>query len=280
MEFPNEQELTAMKGIMDGEESVSKQHLKYGLQKIGAKSNYDLILWGLRAGIIKDPPLPEVKKHAMANPKKYHEGYPMWLQYLSGIVSGYSPSDIEQEMHIGKDSQDFYFKKIAIDFHLHPSKSRLIRFAFQVLSPISPPPTTVGFKPFKPWNGSTTSLMTVPKKGTGSRIDPESSITRKTVASKALKFLGVVGSESQKKNPWDMLELAKHRRDDEILRLYPIANSHPETAEVKMASKQLAVVNAAWGRVKILFARKGYALPGDEELLRREKRIFIPGKKH
>ena len=283
MEFPNEQELAAMKGIMDGEESVSRKDLKSGMQKIDAKSLYDLVLWGLRTGIIKDPPMPEIKNHAMADPKKFHEGYPIWLQYLSGLVSGYSDGDIDKEMHINRDQQAFYHKKIAIEFHLHPSKARLIRFAFQVLNPVKGP--SASKVDWRPWTKSTISLLRVPQTHTGSQIDPEASITKKDTAIKALKLLKVPDFSSRKKSMWDMLELAKQRRDEEIQRLHPIANRIPQTPDqekqIKMAEKQLAVVNAAWQRVRILFARQGYALPGDEELLRSQgRKIYIPGTRH
>lgn len=294
MEFPSQQELIAMKAVMDGEETFSKPDFKSGMLKIEAKSLYDLILWGLRAGIIQDPPMPEVKDYAMTDPKKYHESYPSWLKLLSGLVSGYSPREIESNLGLGKDSQEFYHKKIAIEFHLHPSKARLIRFAFQVLNPIKPPPRM--HIDWRPWTGSRTSLMRIPQTMTGSQIDPDAVVTKDTPVKMMLKLLRVkeLPRASGKKissiwlrpdnELWEILEKAKIRRDEEIKKLIPLANRSSDDPivqqQTRMAEKQLSVVNTAWRGVRALFARHGYTLPGDEELLIKYKpRMHIPGQK-
>ena len=294
-EFPNEQELQVMKSVMDGEQPASKKLLASGMNKAGLKTLYDLVLWGLKTGLIKDEPLPKVKDHAMTDPKKFYEGYPEWLKYLGGLVSGYSDGEIDRELRINKDQQAFYHKKIAIEFHLHPSKARLIRFAFQVLNPVSGPKQFKG--DWRPWTKSTTSLMRIPQTMTGSKIDPNATVTKETTLAKALELLGLEKKDipaakrkSERGSIWNrsheslyhMLEMAKDRRDAEIRRLHPIANRHPETPDqkkqIETANKQLAVVNGAWNRVRALFARNGYALPGDENLLTSLKpKVYIPG---
>jgi len=289
--FPDDTQLLVMTGVMDGKSlsniatelaikvKDAKNILATGMRRANVNNLYELIVWGLRTGIIKDEPKTDLK-NKIQPPVGSYEAHPTWLRVLDAIISGYNDVEIEQHAGVSRDSLKYYKKHINDTFNLGGSRARLIRFGFQLLNPIKPPLSMSGNRPFRPWTGSTTSLMTIPKTGTGSRINPEDTITNKTKLFHALDFLKVVGNQSQKKNPWDMLELAKQRRDDEIRRLHPIANKHPETPEVKMAAKQLAIVNAAWDRIRILFARKGYVLPGDEELLRREKRIFVPhGKK-
>jgi hypothetical protein len=282
-EFPDEKELAAMKDVMDGGKPT--KHVASGMKKQGLKNIRDLVLWGLKTGIIRDEPKTELQKYQMDDPKKAYEAHPMWLQYLGALAGGYDPD-------IPKSTQEFLHKKIAIAFHLHPSIARLIRFAFQVISPVQPPKKAE--REFRPWTKSTTSLMRIPQTMTGSKIDPEGSITKETMASAAMALLGLdkLPKSTSKKGGfwnrphnqlWHLLEMAKERRDAEIKRLHPIANRHPENPDqekqVKLAARQLAVVNAAWDRIRILFARNGYALPGDEELLSREKRqVYIPGR--
>lgn len=293
-EFPNDQELQVMKSVMDGEQPASKKLLASGMSKAGLKTLYDLVLWGLKTGLIKDEPLPQVKNHAMSDPKKFHEGYPSWLRYLGGLVSGYNDNEIDKELGFNKDQQAFYHKKIAIEFRLHPSKARLIRFAFQVLQPVEGPKQFKG--DWRPWTKSRTALIHTPEK-TGSQVDPEGMITKGTTLGKALELLGISKNEipqarrkSERGSLWKrshealyhMLELAKQRRDQEIKRLSPMANRHSDDPALQQraetASKQLAVVNAAWERIRNLFARNGYALPGDENLLTSLKpKVYIPG---
>lgn len=271
---------------MDGEQPANKALLARGMKKVGIKNLRDLILWGLKTGIIKDEPLTQLAKEPLDDPKKTYEAHPMWLQFLGALAGGYDPD-------MPKTTQDFLHRKIAIKFHLKPDKAHLIRFAFQVISPIEGPRKAE--REFRPWTKSTTSLMHMPQK-TGSMIDPEGSVTKETVATAALALLGIKDlPKAMKKSEkgsfwkrshtqlWHILEMASHRRDAEIRRLGPLANRHPNTPaeaeRVNTASKQLAVVNAAWDRIRILFARNGFALHGDEELLDRErKKLYIPGR--
>lgn len=271
--FPNETELSALKRIMDGK-TAKKRELKSGMIKINAHNLYDIIVWGLRTGIIHDKPIEGIHSQ-MFGKEMPHEAYPIWYQILNQIAAGNKPD-------LPNSQIEYYKNWIDKKFNLDGTDAQRIRFAIASLSPIDPP--KIADSPWVPWTGSRSSLMRIPQTHTGSMINPDGAITKKTTAQKALQLLGAYDAKMKKKNPWDVLEFAKRRRDAEIRKLHPIANRYPETPDqekqVKMASKQLAVVNAAWGRVRILFARKGYALPGDEELLRTYgNRIYIPGRK-
>ncbi len=293
MEFPDQQELIAMKAVMDGEDIFNKADLKSGMQKIEAKTLYDLIKWGLIAGIIRDSPMTEIKDYAMTDPKKFYESYPSWLKLLDGLVAGYNPQQMEIVMGLGKDSQEFYHRKIAIEFHLHPSKARLIRFAFQVCNPVTPPPASK--IDWRPWTGSRTSLMRIPQTNTGSTIDQDAVVTNETPVRVALRLLGVENLPKSKRKGnsiWirdesellDILYKAKERRDEEIKRLGPMANRHSddpiEQQRAKMADRQLAVVNSAWARIRGLFARNKVALYGDEEAITKYARHLPREKPH
>jgi hypothetical protein len=292
--FPNPKQLADMKRIMDGETNSPTRDAREGMKMAGVKNLYELILWGLRTGVIKDDPIPNVDEK-FPQRKGWYEAYPLWKVLLHDTTMGMKDSDI-QKHGMSQDSINFYRKMIQDKFNLGNSAAKFIRFAFASTNPISGPGSTRGFKPFKPWTGSTTALMRIPQTGTGSVIDPEGSITKETPLTAALKLIGIrkgqipqPKSKAQRGSFWNrshesiyhVLELAKNQRDKEIKRLHPIANRHPETPEVKMAAKQLAVVNSAWDRIRILFARNGYTLPGDEELLRSQgKRLYIPGRRH
>ena len=225
----------------------------------------------------------------MGDPKKQYEAHPLWLQYLAALAGGYDPD-------MPKSTQEYLHKKIAIEFHLHPSMARLIRFAFQVTHPIEGPKKM--HQDWRPWTKSKTSLMRIPQTMTGSKLTPGGSITKETPVTKALQLLGFTSDDiptakrkSEGGSLWrrshedlyHMLEKARDRRDAEIRRLHPLANRHPENPDqeiqVKTAAKQLAVVNSAWDRIRNLFARNGYVLPGDEELLTTLKpKAYIPGQ--
>src|ERR1039458_2165480 len=136
--FPDENELSAMKAIMDGEKGVSKNDLASGMKKARVKNLYELIVWGLRSGVIKDKPLTHLKDKMMYDPNA-HEGYPTRLRVLAATIAGYNDSEIQKEAGVSKDSLTFYRKKIATEFNLGDSIARLIRFGFQVLNPIERP---------------------------------------------------------------------------------------------------------------------------------------------
>lgn len=152
---PSEEQIAIMKLVMDGKpmgEIVKELNIKFkdataklkdGMKKIGARNLYDLILWGLRSGIIKDPPLEIENKFAQSG---MYEGYPAWLQILNLIVSGKTDPEITKNEY-SKDTLNFYKEQIKQRYGLGPSDAKLIRFAFQVLNPISPPKTTLGWKP-------------------------------------------------------------------------------------------------------------------------------------
>ncbi len=286
--FPEDQELAALKSVMDGEKA-SKKYLKAGMEKINARTLYDIIVWGLRTGIIHDKPIKGVHPE-MFRKEGFYEGYPMWYFILNQIVTGNKPD-------LPKSQIEHYQKWIDQKFNLNGTDAQRIRFALAALSPIEPPKKTQA--DWRPWTKSTTSLMRIPQTHTGADIDPEGSITKETPVLPALKLLGIkkdeipkARSRSESGSFWNrshetlyhMLELAKQRRDGLIKKLHPFANRIPQNPDQekqsKMAEKQLAVINAAWDRIRMLFARNGYTLPGDEELLRTHaKRLYIPGRR-
>lgn len=147
--FPNQQELAIMKGIMDGEsiQNISKKlnitgkdakHLlTHGMKIADVKSLYDLILWGLKTGVIRDEPLPEVWKQLHSNENPSYED---WRYFLNQSVTG-------GKGNLSKSTQDSLKRSIAQKFNLGPSDAKFIRFVFQVLNPISPPPRVRAFKP-------------------------------------------------------------------------------------------------------------------------------------
>ncbi len=283
--FPNETELAALKKVMDGTKGVDRSAFKSGMEKIGARNLYELIVWGLKTGIIQDKPI-KLDPNTFHSDKTY-SAFPLWLQYLHHISAG-------EKVDMPKTTIDWLRKKIVDKFKLDGSDQSLIRFAIAAIRPMEPPKRSQ--VDWRPWTKSTTSLMRIPQTHTGSPVDPYGSITKETTMTKALELLGIrpeeipsSGKKSERGSFWrkshetlyHMLELAKNRRDQQIQKLHPLANRHPQNPDqakqIDMASKQLAVVNAAWQRVRILFARNGYALPGDEELLSREKKqIYIP----
>jgi hypothetical protein len=179
--FPDENELAAMKSLMDGEKGVSKNDLATGMKKARVKNLYELIVWGLRSGVIKDEPLTHLKDKMMYDPNA-HEGYPTRLRVLAATIAGYNDFEIQKEAGVSKDSLIFYRKKIATEFNLGDSTARLIRFGFQVLNPIKPPSSIS--KP--PTNYQTIENPPVLSKFRPSDIDPNipvyDKITKRIVA--------------------------------------------------------------------------------------------------
>jgi len=260
--FPNEQQLIAMKKVMDGEKSVNKNDLKNGMKLIGAKNLYELVLWGLRSDIIQDKPI-DIGKDIISKGAAY---YPVWLKLLNYTVSGYSDSEIETEGRISKNSIKYYRDLIAKKFNLGDSPAKLIRFAFQVLNPISGPGKLA--TPHKAAISPHTTLKNPPmiSKFRPATIDPNyepdyrSSKGNRGSIAIALQTLGIDPSVIRGKTIWDrppekiwsLLELAKRRYELEISHAHPDRPGGNTTRARQM--------NAAWKFVKEKFAQNGYEL--------------------
>ena len=189
--FPDEPQLIAMKKVMDGEEDFSRKNFKAGMIKAGLKNLYELVLWGLRSGIIKDPPLHIADEIKL----KGYEEYPTWLRLLNHIVASKSESEISSG-DISKDSIEYYKNLIKQKYNLGKSNAKLIRFAFQVVNPIEPPKSVKGLKlPGMTVQQSLVLRLTAQGKNTKEiadilKIDP---VTVDYHRSKLKKILNIVG---------------------------------------------------------------------------------------
>ena len=155
--FPDNDQLLVMKGVMDGlslsdiatELAVkvkdAKQALIAGMQKAKVNNLYEMIVWGLRAGVIKDEPKTDLKDKIQPAAGTY-EAHPTWVRFLEAIVSGYNDAEIDRQAGINRDSIEYYKKLIADKFGLGDSRAKLIRFAFQLLNPIEGPAQIKGFR--------------------------------------------------------------------------------------------------------------------------------------
>ena len=113
--FPDNNQLLVMKGVMDGkslsdiatELSVkvkdAKIALTAGMQKARVQNLYELIVWGLRAGIIKDEPKTDFKDKIQPAAGTY-EAHPTWLRVLEAIILGYSDNEIDRQAGVNRDS--------------------------------------------------------------------------------------------------------------------------------------------------------------------------------
>lgn len=277
--FPNEKELAVMKGVMDGEsiQQISKKlnitikdtkHLlSRGMRIAELKNLYDLILWGLKTGVIKDEPLPDAYKQISNNT---NPSYAEWRFFLNQIITGQSD--------IPKSTQDNLKKQIAKHFKLGPSDAQFMRFVFQAMNPINPPKSVRGFKPHVPHfvkTGVSPKYAVIPSKFKPADIDPNLHPTYQPLKmgrqvgaqggsiQMALKILGinpdVVKTPKNKvsfwqhkpEDLWHILELARTRFE------YEIAHAHPDRGGDVNRAKQ---VNVAWKFVKDMFKRRGYEL--------------------
>lgn len=296
---PNSLEIEIMKGIMDGHTiqdisksknitvTKAKKMLTDGMRTANVKNLYELIVWGLRAGIIKDEPKTDISKQ-LDNPE-----YSDLKWFLNQTVTG--------NVDLPKSSQQNLKKSIAQKFNLGSSDAAFIRFAFQVMSPIGAPKSFRGYKTHIPHfikTGVSSKNAIIKSKFTPANIDPNlhpnyqpikprhvpgkshsiyqarkdaeapsrMAMIRKTQGGSiqlALKILGIhpsVIKNTDKSNSfwdnkpsylWDVLELAKDRYDREI------AHAHPDKGGDDNRFKQVSV---AWNFVKEMFARRGYEL--------------------
>ena len=289
--FPDERQLAAMKQVMDGESKFSKKDFKEGMKTAELKNIYELVLWGLRRGIIRDKPIE------LGNVKtSTFENYPIWLQVLNLTVAGYTDAEISLQGRVSPDSIKYYRKMVADKFGLGDSLAKYIRFGFAALNPIAPPDYVRGFKPFKPWTGSTKSLMPIkyrpaefdpelhpvfPKPPTSPIDIPSDDVPTKPKAIKskekdlkpvvygniqlAFRILGVDLENAftqHAKGPfwyrkpeylWDILELAKKRYS------YEIRHARAYGTDDENRAKQL---NSAWDYIRRAFARRGFSIGG------------------
>jgi DNA-binding NarL/FixJ family response regulator len=156
--FPDNNQLLVMKGVMDGkslsdiatELSVkvkdAKIALTAGMQKARVQNLYELIVWGLRAGIIKDEPKTDFKDKIQPAAGTY-EAHPTWLRVLEAIILGYSDNEIDRQAGVNRDSIEYYKKMINDKFGLNGSRAQLIRLGFQLLNPITANPSMKAIKP-------------------------------------------------------------------------------------------------------------------------------------
>jgi DNA-binding CsgD family transcriptional regulator len=302
--FPDNEELLIMKGVMDGRDfgDIAKEFsikpkdvklsLAHGMQKANVNNLYELIVWGLRTGIIKDEPIKDIATSFPDRPGTY-DAYPGWLKVLNATVKGEKDKDID----LSKDSIKHYRDMVAKKFNLD-SQAKFIRFAFAAVNPISGPSQLRILRPFVPSAMKMGGLKYPPMltKFRPANIDPNipvydpiqrnrsaeppaprpklppgtptkklpPPVVRSTSVQTALYLLGIdksaitppaiSGSFWNRPSSylWNLLELAKKRYE------YEIRAAHPDLpgGNVKRAQQ----LTAAWRIVKELFKRRGYSL--------------------
>jgi DNA-binding NarL/FixJ family response regulator len=156
--FPDEGQLLVMKGVMDGislsdiayelgvKVKDAKQALAIGMQKAKVNNLYELIVWGLRAGIIQDEPKTDLKDKIQPAAGTY-EAHPTWLRVLEAMILGYSDNEIDKQAGINRDSIEYYKKMISDKFGLNGSRAKLIRLGFSMLNPITANPSIKAVRP-------------------------------------------------------------------------------------------------------------------------------------
>jgi hypothetical protein len=147
--FPNERQLIDMKKVLDGTVNSPSKYAKEGMKIAGIRNLYELVVWGLRTGVIKDEPIKNVADK-FPQIKGTYEAYPAWLVLLHNTTMGMSDDQIQRH-GISKDTINNYRKQIQDKFGLGNSMAKFIRFAFAATSPIQGPGSTRGYKPHVPW---------------------------------------------------------------------------------------------------------------------------------
>ncbi len=87
------------------------------MQKAKVNNLYELIVWGLRTGVIKDEPKTDLKDKIGRLAGTY-EAHPTWLRLLEAIVLGYNDAEIDRQAGINRESIEYYKKMIAEKFNL------------------------------------------------------------------------------------------------------------------------------------------------------------------
>lgn len=153
--FPNVKQLEIMKGVLESKpfSEVAKEAgvtvkdavglFNAGMRVAHLRGLHELVVWGLKTGVIQDPARTDIAKTQI---EKGFEVYPTWLRVLSAITVHSKDADIAQEAGVARETLDYYKKTIQEKFLLGESPVALIRFAFQVIRPISPPTAFVGWK--------------------------------------------------------------------------------------------------------------------------------------
>lgn len=293
--FPNDIQLAAMKKVMDGQTANISKHAKEGMKTAGLKTIYDLILWGLRTGVIRDKPQTDALNQ-IKQPEGTYEAYPLWKVLLHDTVMGLSDGEIQRH-GMSKDSINYYRKFLQDKFGIGNSQAMFIRFAFATTNPIHPPTSTTSDKPFVSHfqkRGIGSKFPLVPSKFRPANIDPDIPIYDRSAKN-------VVGDTPKKVNlprrkvplkPEDKpkpiyrttpIQTALHlmgidqsaiygggkfweRPHEQLWNLlelakkrydYEIRHAHPDVGGNPKRASQL---NAAWNLTKKLFAKHGYVL--------------------
>jgi len=177
-----------MKSVMDGKNladaakdlSIStkeaKELLKSGMQRANLQNLYELIIFGLRSGIIKDDPIDIKDVEKQFETPGFYEANPTWLHIMNQLVTGKTLQDIEREGGGAKTSIQNAIKKLSGKFGLGDSMAKLIRFSLAALNPITPNPRVRGFKPFVSWaqkQGVGSQFPLIKSKFRSADVDPE-----------------------------------------------------------------------------------------------------------
>ena len=315
--FPNDQQVAVMKGIMDGKpfskiaselgikSSEAEKLFKTGMKQADLKNTYELVVWGLRSGIIKDDEIP-IEKMQVVDKGNPHPNYPEWINILNLTATGYSPDEISREGVYSKETVQRVRDTIARKFHLGPSLAEFIRFAFATVHPIKgpssvrPPPG-----PFKASKGPYQTIDNPPMK-IGSyrpadvdltinpRFQPKMGKGRvgsiytafellgldvKKICSSMLKGRSESSSDLDvrqimgsfwKKPEWVLWKLLETARDKFK---YEIAHHHTDRNKSSQSVIRAKQLNVAWKFIKDMFGRRGFVLGGGEST---EKRFLVP----
>ena len=317
--FPTDLQLAVMKGVLDGKfhDEIAKdlslktteiqKILNAGMDNAGVKDLYEMVVWGLRSGIIKDEDRSIISKMKIPQSPKASEAYPTWLNILNLIAGGYTPLDIEKEGVFSRETVKRMIQKTAEKFHLGPSMAKYIRFAISAVKPITPPSSTKPLPgPFKASKGPYQTIDFPPMKigryrpsnvdlSLNPRFQPRKGYKPTGSMKIAYAMLGLdvdeickymLGGASQFATDnlkvrqimgrfwakpdevlWKLLEIAKSKFEYEIHHHHPDRNKSPEST---IRAKQL---NTAWKYIKDMFARRGFVLGGGEGT---EKRYLVP----
>jgi DNA-binding CsgD family transcriptional regulator len=186
--FPDNDQLIVMKGIMDGNTfgdlakeldikvGEVKTLLATGMKNANIDNIYELVVFGLRAGIIKDDPINIKDIENDFYKKGFYEGYPLWLFVMNRVVAGKTFAEIEREGEGGsKTSIEHARKQIVDKYNLGDSLAKYIRFCFAALNPLKGPGSIRGFKPHVSWAqkaGIGSKFPVIKSKFRPSDIDP------------------------------------------------------------------------------------------------------------